>query len=89
MYCRFQQLSTSFLRFCIALSCTCKDLVVEDKYGNCKSASDKVPKFHGNTYCYVVQPSSCNDLFDATKGAPEKSSAQACSSGNCMDNTIM
>ena len=89
MYCRFQQLSTSFLRFCIALSCTCQDLVVEDKYGNCKSASDKVPKFHGNTYCYVEQPSSCNDLVDAKKDDTKKKSAQACSSGNFMDMKIL
>ena len=55
--------------------CTCKDLLLSGGAGNCTTTS----KFlGGKVWCYVSQPSGCEDARNSTIIAGEKYSAFAC-----------
>ena len=51
-------------------SCSCKKLVNEEGYGNCKKVFNKGP------ICYVHQPSTCHDIIEVKGGI--QASWEAC-----------
>ena len=56
-------------------SCTCKDKISWNGYGNCRKASE----IHsGQTSCFVVLPTGCPDAMDSMTVRGEKTSAAAC-----------
>ena len=57
-------------------SCTCKDLINSDGFGNCKGYRD--PNRNYKFACYVVQPSNCTDLVASLTNPGEMSSTQPC-----------
>ena len=54
--------------------------------GNCKKV---MKKFKYKPYCYVLQPSSCDDLYNSTTDPGKQYSAKACKgkgdTGNFID----
>ena len=63
------------MHFQFLANCTCKDLVNENGGGKCTKESWRS---HNKVYCYVNQPTSCNDALDSINLPGEKYSAQAC-----------
>ena len=63
-------------------SCTCKDKISVDGYGNCRKSSN----IHsGEKSCFVLQPTSCPDVRDSMTIRGEMTSAVACKKiGNCI-----
>ena len=55
--------------------CACKDLLLSGGAGNCTTTSKVLG---GKVWCYVSQPSGCEDARNSTIIAGEKYSAFAC-----------
>ena len=55
--------------------CACKDLLLSGGAGNCTTTSKVLG---GKVWCYVSQPSGCEDARNSTIMAGEKYSAFAC-----------
>ena len=56
-------------------SCTCKDLLSSSGSGNCLARSGR---FDDNVFCYVEQPTTCDDALHDNDLPGEMMSAQAC-----------
>ena len=63
--------------------CSCKDLINENGFGNCKGTGS--PDHNNNVVCYVNHPSNCTDLVDSGTNPGEKFSAQACIKGHLYE----
>ena len=64
------------MHFFYEKGCDCSNFVTKKGYGNCKKIGPK--KLAYKPYCYVVQPSSCDDLHNSTAYPGKQFSANAC-----------
>ena len=67
----------------LLVSCTCKDLISANGYGNCAKLA---PTYGNKAICYVNQPSNCGDLKNSGSNPGEKTSAEACTQSNNLLN---
>ena len=73
---QFVGINNDKILLCISdAPCACKDLLLSGGAGNCTTTSKVLG---GKVWCYVSQPSGCQDARNSTIIAGEKFSAFAC-----------
>ena len=73
---KFVGINNDKILLCISdAPCLCKDLLLSGGAGNCTTTSKVLG---GKVWCYVSQPSGCEDARNSTIIAGEKYSAFAC-----------